>query len=177
MNAAIDANVTNSQLKGVLKGIVDRTSGDVVQVHHELAKWFDSSMDRVSGVYKRKTQLWSFLIALAAAAVLNVNSVEVGKALWKQPMLAKTIAPRADQTPAQVLDALDKLPLPVGWTKVKWASLTPGMWSDLFLGWLITAFATLFGAPFWFDALQQIVRLKGTGPSPANKISGNAAAG
>jgi hypothetical protein len=37
------------------------------------------------------------------------------------------------------------------------------------VGWLITAVATLFGAPFWFDALERVVRLKGSGPSPAEK--------
>ena len=42
--------------------------------------------------------------------------------------------------------------------------------------WLITAIATLFGAPFWFDALQQITRLKGSGPSPAEKTAKKAAA-
>jgi hypothetical protein len=47
---------------------------------------------------------------------------------------------------------------------------------EVALGWLITAFATLFGAPFWFDTLQRIVRLKGSGPSPAEKQAGTAAA-
>jgi hypothetical protein len=44
------------------------------------------------------------------------------------------------------------------------------------VGWLIVAFATLFGAPFWFDALQSFVRLKGNGPSPAEKGQNRAAA-
>ena len=43
------------------------------------------------------------------------------------------------------------------------------------LGWLITAVAALFGAPFWFDALQSIVRLKGAGPSPDEKATNRAA--
>jgi hypothetical protein len=34
------------------------------------------------------------------------------------------------------------------------------------IGWLITATAALFGAPFWFDLLQQFIRLRGTGPKP-----------
>jgi hypothetical protein len=42
----------------------------------------------------------------------------------------------------------------------------------LLVGWLLTAVATLFGAPFWYDLLQQFVRLKGSGPSPAEKQSG-----
>jgi len=78
--------------------------------------------------------------------------------------------------------------MPIGWT----AQLLPQIpdnatnqertdqWAIWILlhtaGWLITAFATLFGAPFWFDALQQIVRLKGSGPSPSEKGT-NAAAG
>ena len=33
-------------------------------------------------------------------------------------------------------------------------------------GWMLSALATLFGAPFWFDILQRAVRLKGTGPAP-----------
>jgi hypothetical protein len=44
------------------------------------------------------------------------------------------------------------------------------------VGWIITGLAALFGAPFWFDLLQQICRLKGTGPSPDEKQEGTAAA-
>jgi hypothetical protein len=56
---------------------------------------------------------------------------------------------------------------------------TPLAWADLaeaVLGWLITAFASLFGAPFWFDPLQSVARLKGAGPSPAERASGRAVA-
>ena len=53
-----------------------------------------------------------------------------------------------------------------------WASQTFG---QSLVGWLITAFATLFGAPFWFDALQSVIRLKGAGPSPGDKATKRAA--
>ena len=49
-------------------------------------------------------------------------------------------------------------------------------WALAIFGWLITSFATLFGAPFWFDALQRVVRLKGSGPSPEEKKTKTAAA-
>ena len=32
---------------------------------------------------------------------------------------------------------------------------------------LVTALATMQGAPFWFDILKKIVNIRGTGPSPA----------
>lgn len=31
---------------------------------------------------------------------------------------------------------------------------------------IVTAITALFGAPFWFAALQQLVRLRGTGAKP-----------
>jgi hypothetical protein len=44
-----------------------------------------------------------------------------------------------------------------------------GWWATTILGWFITAGATLFGAAFWFDALQKVTQLKGTGASPSDK--------
>jgi hypothetical protein len=35
-----------------------------------------------------------------------------------------------------------------------------------YLGWLITAFAVSFGAPFWFDLLQNLVNLRNAGQKP-----------
>ena len=67
--------------------------------------------------------------------------------------------------------------LPVGWSDLSGLmphSIAQGLLA--LLGWLITAFATLFGAPFWFDALQSFVRLKGTGPSPKETVANRAAA-
>jgi hypothetical protein len=51
----------------------------------------------------------------------------------------------------------------------------PGFPWERFAGWFVTAFATLFGAPFWFDTLQSFVRLKGAGPSPSEKQKDSAA--
>ena len=34
------------------------------------------------------------------------------------------------------------------------------------LGWLLTAFAVSFGAPFWFDALSKLGSLRTSGPKP-----------
>ena len=36
-------------------------------------------------------------------------------------------------------------------------------WIFAIAGWIITALSTLFGAPFWFDALQKFVQLRGAG--------------
>ncbi|MBV9785847.1 MAG: hypothetical protein JO264_18740 [Acidisphaera sp.] len=98
----------------------------------------------------------------------------------------------ARETAAADVARFLKTNLPVGWPQShflevsangQWFSLwSASAWSSggagwtLLPGWLVTAIATLFGAPFWFDVLQGVVRLKGAGPSPAEKETGRAAA-
>jgi hypothetical protein len=176
IKSTIDANVGDKQINNLLKGIVDRTTGDVGKIRDELAAWFDNGMDRISGAYKRKTQVWSFFTALIIAGLFNVNSLNVGMTLWRRPMIARTIAPQADVKGAEAFEPLINLDVPIGWTQDEFSKLSSLAGVEIFLGWLITAVATLFGAPFWFDALQQIVRLKGAGPSPAEKSSNSGAA-
>ncbi len=67
----------------------------------------------------------------------------------------------------QVRDSPD----PNHWIKL-WQSRL--FFASLF-GWIITAIAALFGAPFWFDTLQSVIRLKGSGPSPQEKKKNQAA--
>jgi hypothetical protein len=176
--------IGDPQLKALLDTIIDTVGGNIDRIRDEIADWFDHAMDRVSGVYKRWTQLWNFGIALLLAAALNVSAIHVAKILWEQPMITKNLAQVTDDLKAKgsaagALDALEKLPLPISWAHYNEApdTLPRGWdWPEMILGWFITAFATLFGAPFWFDTLQLIVRLKGSGPSPQEKQRDAAAA-
>ncbi|MBV9631423.1 MAG: hypothetical protein JO230_25230 [Xanthobacteraceae bacterium] len=186
------AAVADPQLRNLLQGIADRTAGNVGKMSDEVAHWFDTAMDRVSGVYKRGAQLFSFLIALALAAMLNVSAIHVTERLWRQPIDTATIAQIkaediAKNGPGEILKKLedmDALSGTVGWRDANsfrtfWQN---ELWHPKFdtvsriVGWLITAGATMFGAAFWFDALQQIIRLKGSGPSPQEKREGKGAA-
>jgi hypothetical protein len=208
--AKLDAN-GNKQIAGLLQGIYNRAGNDLAAVESGLSQWFDSGMDRVSGAYKRRTQLISFLTGLVIAVSLNVSAIRVALALWDQPALAKavtaeisqglsTAAPAKDTDPAaipatnDVLKKFEAMNLPIGWIPDEASAGTlarndifavhppslsrenEGWWLTTILGWLITAGATLFGAPFWYDTLQQFVRLKGAGPSPAEKSRNKAAA-
>ena len=193
--AALQAKIANApgdhngQLRKMLYGIVERAEGDEARIRNELSGWFDNAMDRVSGVYKRHTQFWAFVLALIIAFALNVSAIDVAQQLWKQPVDLKMVGAISSVQPQTSLSTYmtDLDSLPIGWG----ANLLPkiddkatpqqvaGQWALWILlhiaGWLITAFATLFGAPFWFDALQQIVRLKGSGPSPSEKATPAAA--
>jgi hypothetical protein len=165
MQAKINAEVTDPQIRNVLNGIVARSGADLDRIRGAIADWFDSAMDRVSGAYKRKTQLWSLIIALLLVVLLNVDTVKIAQALWDQPMLVKDLPAAApNETAQQALQELQKLGLPFGWDSeaLGYFKSWPNWLYEVF-GWLITAVATLFGAPFWFDTLQRFVQLRGAG--------------
>ena len=128
------------------------------QVEHA----FDDSMERASGWYKRKVQ--SVLLVLSALIVigLNVNSVQVATSLWNDEALRSAVAARAGAqgTPedaAAAVDDLSQLNLPVGW-----GDNAPDIPSAI-PGWIITIAALSLGAPFWFDLLSRLARLRGSG--------------
>lgn len=165
LQAQIDAAVKDPQLNNMLNGMVVRAGGNINRVRDDIASWFDGGMERVAGVYKRKTQLWSFIVALVLAIALNVDAVTISAALWHQPMMIKAIsAPPNGVTAQQALKQFQDIGLPYGWGNGKFDDLWGSFnWVYAIIGWLITAIATLFGAPFWFDALQKFVQLRGAG--------------
>ncbi len=165
LQARINTAVTNTQLRTMLNGIVVRAGGNINRIRDDIAAWFDTGMDRVAGGYKRKTQLWAFFIALVLAIILNIDTVKIAQALWNQPMIMKGFSPPAvGETAQQALDQLQNLGLPFGWSKEAFAYIQVGPHLlYVIAGWLISAVATLFGAPFWFDALQKFVQLRGAG--------------
>lgn len=157
--------IPDPQLKEVLSGIVKRANGNIDQIRRDLAAWFNQGMDRVAGVYKRYAQLCNFLIALILAVAFNLDAVKIAHTLWDQPMLLKGFAPpQAGQDAAAALKQLQDLQLPFGWDDkaIKYFS-DPLTGVSAVVGWFIMAGSTLFGAAFWFDALQRIAQLRGAG--------------
>jgi hypothetical protein len=167
LKAKIDENVKDKQLNNVLNGIVDRAGGDINKINSDIADWFNESMERVAGAYKRKTQLWTVAIGLGLTIALNLDSVRIAQALWDQPAVIKgigslTITPQS--TAVAALQQFQDLGLPFGWGDDAFKYLSDfHHWIFAVAGWVVTAVATLFGAPFWFDALQKFVQLRGAG--------------
>jgi hypothetical protein len=92
--------------------------------------WFDSSMQRVSGAYKRRVQKWAFCIGLAVAILLHVDSIAILRSLSSDPSVRAVIAVQAQEavqagaqngeqpTTQQILNQLSSLRLPIGWKMV-----------------------------------------------------------
>jgi len=59
--------------------------------------WFNESMDRLSGWYKRKSQVLAFVIGLVFAIALNVDSVALVDHLWKEPAVRDALVANATE--------------------------------------------------------------------------------
>jgi hypothetical protein len=147
-------NLGDSQLKTMIEDMLEKAAGNIDKVQDELAKWFDSSMESVTTVYRRHSQLWCFVIALAITIILNIDSVQLFKNLWQQPTLVAELGATDSQDANAAYQQLRTLP--IGWQENSLQQLK----DTWFVGWLVTASASLFGAPFWFELLKNISKLR-----------------
>jgi hypothetical protein len=167
----------------VLLTALDSAQGDLEKVQKNIEAWYDGAMDRVSGRYKRSTQVILFFIGISVAIALNINALTVANYLYRDKAARDALVAQAQNAVAnplatqatyqQVQDKLDSLKLPIGWQEGL-ASLPqrrdgnglprPGTidWLQVITGLLVTAFAATFGAPFWFDLLNKVMVVRST---------------
>src|ERR1700721_3301750 len=70
------------QVKTALAAMVDCAGNDLAKFRASIEGWFNSTMDRVSGWYKRRSQLIVFSLGFVMAGVINVNSISIANDLW-----------------------------------------------------------------------------------------------
>ena len=161
-----NANRTTIPFAQGVYDLVTQAEGDVGKFKTSLESWFDTSMDRISGGYKRMAQVYTFGIGFVLAAAFNIDSLRVVQLLDGDTSLRNSIATaasaaaKAGHEPTLTAAMSSITPL-IGWP-------APFDWTTV-VGWLITAVAASLGAPFWFDLMKQIVNIRGAGANPAEK--------
>lgn len=123
----------------LLEGLrLEATSLNPIQTRVE--KWFDLSMEHLSGKFKRETQLWILGVAFAIVVGANVDTLAIASYLYEGAM-------KHAPTHFQLF-----WPDDFGLLKIEGLILT---WASVSLG-----------APFWFDMLNKLVNLRQTGLPP-----------
>jgi hypothetical protein len=84
-------------LKRQLLPILDETEADLEKLRTGIEKWFDDTMDRVSGWYKRRSQWFLFGIAIAVTIGLNISAVRIADRLWNDESVRSSVANAASQ--------------------------------------------------------------------------------
>jgi hypothetical protein len=153
-----------------------------------LENWYDETMGRLSGAYKRWATAMLFVVGLVLACAGNVSAFHAAQTLWQQPALRQTALDAAEQAATksaspdglvndnvQTVQDLAGLGIPVGWEQgTQW---NDAAWTATHLaGWLATALLLMLGTPFWFDVLSRLVSLRATGAKPPPAAQDPAAA-
>lgn len=177
--------------KQALLAIANQVGTSRDKLRKGIEDWFNGSMARVSGWYKRKAQVWLCVIAFVVTIGFNVDTVVIGERLMKDESLrvavaqqgvtaAQGSAPAAGQgsapaagTPTagsiderlEEINKQKKLGLPLGHTKeakglnhIKAADIP-----EKLIGLGLSFIMLSLGAPFWFDTLSKLARLRNTG--------------
>jgi len=169
-----------------------------------LEAWYEQSMNRVSGWYKRTTQIRVFVLAAGVTLLMNADTLRILDTLWNNPTRSAVLIEDAKvrlqkgrpdaQTQAaspsdnDVIAQQEKqlLGQVAGW-QGDWykdwpGHTTAGFWcwiwyllKNRFGGGLITILAVSLGAPFWFDTLSKFMNVRSAG-KPPDQGSGTASA-
>ena len=91
-------SITHPQLKQTLYAILHTVSQTIWQKENELElirlnieEWFNNSMTRLTGWYKRRTMVTSFIISLLIALVANIDTINLASRLWHEPELRSVL--------------------------------------------------------------------------------------
>ncbi|MEH2349060.1 MAG: hypothetical protein V7K55_13805 [Nostoc sp.] len=160
---------------------------EINQFKNEVETWFDRSMDRASGVYKRNAKGVAILIGISVAFLTNTDTFHLVKRLSEDSVIRSTIAQSASQRIDYINDPaarrdIEKLlgnaSIPIGWqninqqfelldtTKSNLVYIRISQVIKLICGWVVSGFAIAMGAPFWFDILNKVINVRNSGPKP-----------
>jgi len=146
-----------------LLALLDAAGDDAAKARENIENWYNSAMDRVSGMYKRRAQWSIILLGLGVAIALNADTIYVVRALANDATLRASLVTAAqeyakqppsdtDSKPDDRLKAnlkrIEGLGLPIGWSKAEDgdpARKTPGLpFRDVGLGDWFKGWARLF---------------------------------
>lgn len=171
------ASLPNTQLSEALLALYRSAERDAAKFHHAAQQWFDDSMERVSGWYRRRVQLILVGIATLVVLLLNADTLAAGRVLWRDDAVRAGVVKKAEAAAEGQLTDVDletevrKLDLPLGW-ELSFGDAPTQLpndvvaWLAKLLGLALTIGAVMLGAPFWFDLLSKIVRVRATGAPP-----------
>lgn len=168
--------------------LFDEAEHDIEKLKTSIEVWFNTSMERVSGWYKRKSQAVMLALAVVVTVAFNVDTLSLVRTLSNDAAVRAALVAKAQETAklpitnasqpltsaeadkalAESISKVESLGLPIGWHRADLASVTHPclVWLSRVCGWILTIFAVSLGAPFWFDLLNKFMNIRGAGKAP-----------
>lgn len=183
-------SLPDGDVKTALLALLQNTSRDLDRAQKNIERWFDDTMQRVSGWYKRRTQIITVCIAVLLTVATNADTMRIGHMIWTNGTLRATIVEKAKnraETGKEAAGRVESFEYPDKNNPLKpqakpsadelsalkpllgWAGqdLRDGaQWPSRLLGWILTIIAISLGAPFWFDTLSRLMNVRNAGQKP-----------
>ena len=190
LKEAVEKSDLPGDFKRRLAQSISESWGGLESVRQDIETWFDSAMDRISGTYKKKAQIFLGIASVAIVLIFKIDSIEIARYLYDHPeksaLLADQVAETIEELKLEEMSSsadsasldqavkaniqelkeiqtkFESTQLPFGWeSKSKSTSFFTTV-----LGLLLSMMAGFIGAPFWFDMLNKLVNLRGAGAKP-----------
>ncbi|MGB2624122.1 MAG: hypothetical protein WA857_17410 [Candidatus Acidiferrum sp.] len=178
--------IPDATLRGTLLNIIDSSNGDLETARLKVEHWYDDTMARVSGWYKRMAQKIIFVAGLVLCVAVNADTLMIVKELWSDQAMRSAVVAQAVKKVHSTVPAESTSPEislqqvageireanapPIGWSRntSDVRAFPNGLEEGILklLGILLTSFAIVMGAPFWFDMLNNVINLRSSGDPP-----------
>lgn len=100
MQAVKDGVAGTDKYQKALKALLD-VSPDAAALQKHVEEWFNGSMDRVSGWYKRNAQRNAFILACLVTIFMNADTLFIARLLWTNPAMRDAVVNQAKQRTAK----------------------------------------------------------------------------
>jgi len=188
----------DSKLREILNQLKEESGEKLEDFKKRVETWYEEVMERACGWYKRHMQVVTLLMGLGIAVFFNADTFKIYEQLSTNPEETLKIVAQASQfiehyppsdsiktsqsadveaIKAQLNSLVNqdienaKNPLGLGWENEVVESGSFSYWGMKIMGWLVTALAISLGAPFWFDLLKKMIRMRGSGYLPQRNKS------
>ncbi len=100
LQTAIERLQINSNIRDSLSACLSDAQGNIDKFRDNVAQWFDSAMDRLSGAYKRYIQIVTVVVSVIVVILLNADTLHVADRLWNDHALGGAVSQMAGQISA-----------------------------------------------------------------------------
>lgn len=133
------AALSSPHLRRVMLSAIDHCGGNMDKLRTHIQDWFDGTMNRAGGWYKRRTQAVLFMLGILMACTLNVDSLHVMQRLTADKAFRDVVVKQAGSASApdankdapalerfsDARNVIDSVGMPVGWRSISDGRVLP----------------------------------------------------
>lgn len=121
--------LASAHVQRAVLAALDHSDGDLALARVNIERWFNATMERASGWYKRRTQAVLFMLGFAIAVVMNFDALHVMQRLTADKAFREVVVKEAagaaspgesasavqSERILNAKQALERVDMPIGW--------------------------------------------------------------